>query len=97
MNNKDKLHCWWAYSRQCLEPECRNCYRMLPVLRGQLDKPYLPEFELTRMKQCIYDAFIKKEVVIKGNKKPKLPKLHLSKVERERFIKSLKDTIKSLK
>ena len=97
MNEKEKLHCWWAYSGQCLEPECRNCYKFLPVLRGQLDRPFFPEFERERMKQCLYDAFVDKSVVIRGNKKRKLRKMYVSRRERECFIKSLKDAIKSLK
>jgi hypothetical protein len=87
--------CWWAYSKKCTYTPCRMCYLYLPVLRGQLDDPYLPTFERERMKQCLYDAFVKKDVTLKKTKK-RLPRLKLSRDERKRFIESLKETLKSL-
>jgi hypothetical protein len=93
--NDSKLYCWWAYSGKCLRKPCKNCYLSLPVIRGQLDNPNLPTFERERMKQCIYDAFVSKDIKIKKEKKT-FNKIKFSKDERERFIKSLKETLKSL-
>jgi hypothetical protein len=93
---KPKNACWWNYSKQCVLTPCRDCYLFTPIIRGQLDKPDLQEFTQERMKQCLYDAFVKKATIIKRTKKSVFPKLKLSKEERERFILSLKDALRNL-